>query len=389
MSAGRPRILLADSYPEALYGQQHTLLQLLRASPRDRLEPILLTPGPGDLPDRVAEMGVAVEAAPYPDSLAAYGGAIYRYRPSRRLRLAWQWLSYVATLRGVLRRLRIDAVYCNDLRALLTVGFAARSLGVPTLIWDKLNRPHGILDAVQLPLASRNLVLASAITEKYPRWQRRLLAGRIKVVRDGIDMRAIAAGCSIRPALGVGEDSVVFAMIGTISKRKGQAGVLQAFTQVMKTREGVHLLVVGEPATDHDQRHAAEIRPIGTERATWLGYRDDIPDVLASVDVLVVNSDDEGGPRVVMEAMAAGKVVIATPVGYVPEVITHRFNGFIVPRDDIHCLRQVMTELITDENLRGRLGDAARATAVREFDCVEHSRNVIDELVALAARAST
>jgi glycosyltransferase involved in cell wall biosynthesis len=157
----------------------------------------------------------------------------------------------------------------------------------------------------------------------------------------------------------------------------------------MGTRKDVHLLVVGEPATDDDRRHAEEIRPIATERTTWLGYREDIPDILASVDVLVVNSDGEGGPRVVMEAMAAGKAVIATPVGYVPEVITHRINGFIVPRDDIECLRQVMTELITDDTLRGRLGDAARATAVRDFDCVEHSRNVIDELLALAARPST
>lgn len=89
-----------------------------------------------------------------------------------------------------------------------------------------------------------------------------------------------------------------------------------------------------------------------------------------------------------MEAMAAGKVVISTPVGIVPEVITHRINGFIVPRDDVLCLRQAMTEVIMDEKLRRCVGGAARATALREFDCDMHSRKIIDELIALAEKSS-
>lgn len=388
MRAVPPRIMLVDSYPQALYGQQQTLLQLLRASPSRLLEPILLTPGPGALPDCVVEMGLPVVEVPYPDSLAAYGGAIYRYGILRRLRLIRQWMGYVVGLRGVLRRLRVDAVFCNDLRALLTVGVAARTLGVPTLIWDKLDRPHGILDALQLPLASRNLILAGCVAAKYPTWQRRVFASRIRIVRNGIDLKRVAAGRPIRSELGLGEQNVVFAMIGSISDRKGQANVLRAIGQIQATSRKFNLLLVGVATGDADERYLAQAQRLSNGRTMWLGYRDDIPDLLASVDALVVQSDREGGPRVVMEAMAAGKVVISTPVGIVPEVITHRINGFIVPRDDVLCLRQAMTEVIMDEKLRRCVGGAARATALREFDCDMHSRKIIDELIALAEKSS-
>lgn len=114
-----------------------------------------------------------------------------------RLRVLGQVFSYVFRLWRELGRLRPAAVYCNDMRGLLTVGIAARLRRIPVMTWDKLDKPHGLLDWFQLPLVNRNLVISRAVTVKYPAWQRRLFRRRIRVVPNGVDIEAIEAA---RPA---------------------------------------------------------------------------------------------------------------------------------------------------------------------------------------------
>jgi glycosyltransferase involved in cell wall biosynthesis len=99
----------------------------------------------------------------------------------------------------------------------------------------------------------------------------------------------------------------------------------------------------------------------------FLGYRKDIPELIAKARVVVHTADNEGSPNAVMEAMASGRPVIATDAGDVGQLIETGKTGFVVPRDDQALLLKRIIEVLTDDALAVSLGQAARSYAQREF----------------------
>jgi glycosyltransferase involved in cell wall biosynthesis len=125
-------------------------------------------------------------------------------------------------------------------------------------------------------------------------------------------------------------------------------------------------------------------------RVLLLGLRRDIADVLAAVDIVAFSSDREGTPLAVMEAMAAGKPVVATRVGGVPDLIDDGVHGLLVPRRDPRALADSIARLLGDEGLRSELGRQGRERQRREFDIgvtVRRVESLYDELVAKRPRA--
>jgi len=104
-----------------------------------------------------------------------------------------------------------------------------------------------------------------------------------------------------------------------------------------------------------------------TERVQFLGYRKDIPDLIASAGCIVHTSDSEGLPNALMEAMASGRAVVATDVGDVSRLIENGKTGFVVPANDSEALLSRIIEMIADVNIAERLGLAARDYARRNF----------------------
>jgi glycosyltransferase involved in cell wall biosynthesis len=104
-----------------------------------------------------------------------------------------------------------------------------------------------------------------------------------------------------------------------------------------------------------------------TDSIHFLGYRKDIPDLIAASRCIVHTSDTEGLPNAVMEAMASGRAVVATDVGDVSRLIEDGKTGFVVPVSDFEALLSRIIEMITDVNIAERLGLAAREFARRNF----------------------
>ena len=103
------------------------------------------------------------------------------------------------------------------------------------------------------------------------------------------------------------------------------------------------------------------------EALTFVGRSDDVPALLARADMLVLTSDHEGFPNVVLEAMAAGLPVVATPAGDVRRIVERDVTGYVVPFDGIDAIAQHMVRLATSEGLRTRLGNAGRARVERLY----------------------
>ena len=345
------------------------------------IAPVVAAPMEGVFLDRLRTAGYEVAVVEQPARLNRYGGALYRDGPAARWRSATDAIGYIARVRRWLRRQRFDALYCNDMRALLTFGVAARTLGVPVLTWDKLDKPHGWLDAVQLPLTNRNLVISEAVTKKYPAWQRRWWRRRIRRIFDGIDLARYAEAVAPRAPLPETNGAIVVAVAGSVTPRKGQDLLIDAFGDARKRVPELELWIIGDALGEDDRafRDRLQERP-GNDGVHWLGFRDDMPAVLQRIDILASPSRYEGMGRVNVEAMAAGKPVVGAAGTGIAEVVVDGTTGVLVDPGDTAALGDAVAGLAIDRDRREAFGAAARRRAADQFDQDKQVMKVLREL---------
>ncbi|MER3411700.1 MAG: hypothetical protein C4305_04890 [Thermoleophilia bacterium] len=139
-------------------------------------------------------------------------------------------------------------------------------------------------------------------------------------------------------------------------------------------------------AGDGPERPSLErlARDLGLEKVvTFLGYRDDVAEVLAALDVVVSTSSFEGSPLALLEAMAAARPIVATAVGGVPDLIEHGVHGLLVSPGDSHEVSEAVASLLEQPEWGRRMGEAARERQCREFDIDVMVRRLEDLYVDL------
>jgi len=175
---------------------------------------------------------------------------------------------------------------------------------------------------------------------------------RIRVIRSGVAPAIPASGAGVRARYGIRDDEVLVTCLARLVERKGQDDLIRA-------QSGLRLLFVGDGP--HRQR-------LENRGAILAGTRRDIPEILAASDIVALPSRfGEGCPNALLEAMAAGKPVVACRTGGIPEVVADGETGLLVPREDRDALRAALLRLAGDPELRARMGAAGRDRALREF----------------------
>jgi glycosyltransferase involved in cell wall biosynthesis len=174
----------------------------------------------------------------------------------------------------------------------------------------------------------------------------------IRVIRSGVAKAPQASGAGVRARYGIREDEVLVTCLARLVERKGHDDLIRA-------QSGLRLLFVG----DGPYRRRLENRG-----AVLAGPRRDIPEILAASDIVALPSRfGEGCPNALLEAMAAGKPVVAARTGGIPEVVVDGETGLLVPREDVDALRAALLRLAADPALRARMGAAGRERVEREF----------------------
>jgi glycosyltransferase involved in cell wall biosynthesis len=167
---------------------------------------------------------------------------------------------------------------------------------------------------------------------------------------------------------GFAPTDVLFVCVAGLRPQKNPTLLLEAFHRGPASDPRAHLLFVGRGALKSElekQRSALGLQ----ERVHLLGLRSDISEILNAADVFVLSSDYEGNPLSVMEAMAAGKPVICTAVGGVPELVDGGEEcGLLVPSRDVKALAKAMQYLLQNPEVRNTMGKAAAAKAIEQFD---------------------
>jgi glycosyltransferase involved in cell wall biosynthesis len=189
------------------------------------------------------------------------------------------------------------------------------------------------------------------------------------VVPLGLELDALTelpTPASARQGLGLPLDAIVIGMIGRLAPVKQPLTLIDAFATVAARFPNARLLVVGDGELRSDSE--ADVRRRGLSgRVIFTGWRHDLRDVYAAVDIVALASRNEGTPVALIEALAAGRAVVATDVGGVPDVITHGVTGILTPADNVAALAEALSTLIARPDDRARLGAAGRERVLDRY----------------------
>jgi glycosyltransferase involved in cell wall biosynthesis len=205
-------------------------------------------------------------------------------------------------------------------------------------------------------------------------------AERVCYLPNGVDTERFHPGIDrqeVRRRLAIAEDEVVFLCSRRLEKKNGVPYWLRAIPAVLAGLEGAvkaRFVLIGDyPGKDEYSDRAnvlAIVRGLSMgDKLQWIGHvpPEGMPKHLAAADVCVLPSLMEATSIAGLEAMACARPLIGTRVGGIPEIVDDDSTGVLVPPADSAALAEAMILLARDPDLRGRMGQAARGRAVREF----------------------
>ena len=193
---------------------------------------------------------------------------------------------------------------------------------------------------------------------------------RVESIPTGVDMARFSpdvSGDAVRAGMGLSPGEFLVAMIGVLRSWKRH----DVFLDTLRLLRGRGIKLKGLIAGEGPRRAAIEmeIREKGLEGVAVLaGYREDVPEILAAAQVVFLTSDRfEGVPQVILQALAMGRPVVASPIGGIPEVVLHGTTGFLCPAGDSAAYADAAGRLLADPPLRERLGAAGRELVLSRY----------------------
>lgn len=369
----------------AVGGAELSLLDLIGRLPRDRFEPALLLPGDGPLARAGRDAGARVTAIPWPRPVMMAGRE--RSAANRLLAMTAPLLLVpsVARMARFIGRERIDLVHTNGTKAHLVGGLAARLAGVP-VVWHLRDvLAPGPLRSL-LRVLSR-LIPRRVIANSMASAQTLSNRDRVTVVHNGIDaqlFRPVPGTSAVRAELGIPQTDYVVGTLGALAPLKGHVHLLRAMPRVLSSVPEARLLIVGGELygtlghTGHRELLVREAARLGVEgRVIFVGQRSDVVNLYNAMDVVVLASvRPESFGRIVIEAMACGRPVIASDLGGPREIITGPEVGALVPPGDPEAIARAVIAMHRDGSARAEMGRRGRARVMERFTLDRHVKEV-------------
>lgn len=352
-----PKRIFYVNHTGKVSGAEKVLLNMLTGLNRERFTPFVLCGSDGSLAATVREMGVeCIAVRPLQARFTA--------RPDKLLKYLGSIVKSVFEMRNHIRKVQPDLLHCNTVRAGIVVTVATVGMQIP-VIWHvhDILPEHFITSIIRYLAYHSNRVTALCVSKATAQAFAGVLdfGDRVQVLHNGVDLsrfpKKTASDQAFRAALGAPPDALLFCTVGQIAPRKNLEGLLAAFAIVSKVYDKARLILVGDAIFNEDFRYRDKLGLLVNELdlkhcVQFLGTRKDVSEIMRCCDALILNSIEEPFGLVLVEAMSSGIAVIASLVGGIPEIVTDRCTGFLVPSNDSSALASAMLEVIEKPDLR-------------------------------------
>jgi glycosyltransferase involved in cell wall biosynthesis len=384
------RVLFVN-HTAVVSGAERSLLDLLSALARERDVQLLLATPPGALQRLAAARGIATTP------ILGTAGSL-RLHPLHTPRALLEMAVAAWQVRRAAARHRAEVVHANSIRAgivLALTGMRARA---------RIVHVRDCLPPGRVSSATLRLIAASATTivanSRYTAESVRAAAprARLAVVYNAVDLARFDPGKIDRDAararlaaegrvglLGAadGERPVLLGVVAQITPWKGQDTAIEALRLLREDGVDAQLLLVGAAkfvaaATRFDnERYVASLRELieraGVgERVSWLGERDDVPELVRALDVLLLPSWEEPFGRAAIEAMALEVPVVATSVGGPAEIVLDGATGYLAAPRDPRAWADAIRAILQSGDRGAAMGRAGRERVERKFTIAQH-----------------
>ncbi len=362
-------ILYTSLSGQMLGGGQRSLLLLLERLNRKKFKPFLVCPSKGGLVEKAEKQGVETRIIKM--------GRIKN--PN-----VFSTAATVIKLKKFIKDKNIDLIHTDSPRQAFYAGRAARSTGMP-LIWHvRVSTPEKkSFEKFLFNRAHKVIAVSKAANQRFQGFES--AQEKVVVIYNGVDLTEFnpqPPDSQVREEFEIEKDWILIGTLGQLIPGKGQDIFLKAAAQVVKQTPKVKFMIVGDGIKAYKQKLEDLSKDLGlSQNVVFTGFREDIPRIMNLLDITVLPSTThlEGLSRVIIEAMASAKPVIATNSGGNPEAVLNGTTGILVPPEDSHSLAESILDLIRDEIKRNRMGEAGRKRAEKLFS-IEKNISRIEKL---------
>lgn len=395
MKPKRPRILYIEK-PAVVGGSVVSLYELVRGLDTSLYEPIVLFYGPNPYRERFRALGVKVitlneqapTATPPTGSQRDIAASLNRYsnwlatgyRTAKQVYLLvrddWPMAQRVARL---IKDEAIDLVHDNNSLHQDAV-IAARLAGVPQVCHVRTLSQLSVVERYLARSVSTFIYISKAVERVYRNMG--IPAGGGQVVYNPIDVEVFGQTdgvAELRAEFGLADQDRLISNVSRLDWWKGHDDFLRAMAEVTRSLPNAKALIVGaSDSMPQNQTYHQRLQQLVTElglsnHVVFTGFRTDIPRIMAASDV-VVHSASEPEPfgRVIVEAMAAGRPVVATAAGGVLDIVEDQVTGLLVPPRNAILMAQAIRHLLQDREQARIIGQRAQQCAKERFSVEQH-----------------
>ncbi len=374
----RPTILFLD-HSAQWSGGEIALFNLVTHLNQEKWKPLVVLFEDGPLRTKLIEAGIDTKLLLLDPRVSKKRKDALGAKSAVRLRELRVICRFCSRLARLMRREKAAVVHCNSLKADILGGIAGKMARLP-VIWhvrdriadDYLPRPvvFGFRWAARL-LGVTVIAVSNAVGKTLHFPQTTEPSRFKKAFYNGVNGVVVHDGLSSPEVLG-GETTATIGMVGRISLWKGQHIFIEAAARVHQRFPHYHFQIIGSTLfgeEEYEKQIRAQAVQLGLENVLeWTGFRSDIDQLLHQMEIFV-HASTTGEPfgQVIVEAMLAGKPVVATNGGGVPEIVQEGQTGLLVPMNDAQSMAAAIIWLIENPEIGRQMGQAGRARALEHF----------------------
>ncbi|MEW6075714.1 MAG: glycosyltransferase family 4 protein [Candidatus Omnitrophota bacterium] len=347
-------------------GAENSLLYAAQNIERDKFRLFFVLPRQGLFSEELKKRGIEVD--------------FYEFPKIRGLRGVGRAAN---TLSDFVKRKDIHLVHSNSIRTHIYAVIAARRQRIP-VVWHQRNLLINELidpDSLLAFLPDKIICNSRAVARRFALFG--ILPRKVTVIYNGVDTALFSpdiSGERVRSEFGISPDQTVVGIASRFHRNKNHETFFKAAEILCKRYKAcgfLRFLAVGASVFEEDSRRETSLRDfvrargIG-DRVVFTGFRKDMPECYAAMDIVVIPSFREACGRVIIEAMACGKPVIGSNTGGIRELIVDKETGILFPASDPQALAEAILRLAQHKEIARTMGQVGRRRVGQYFDIRQH-----------------